>query len=114
MSLGSPSGSTGFVQLGEKLGPLVVKHGFQALSGHVTRAGAVEIVTDLLVVSGDGLGNGAGSGSDHQEPARDFLAGTDFGEGTEGGWIEIQRQCFAVSVEFFSGWDGQNSSRRCS
>ena len=37
------------------------------------------------------------------QPARDFLSGADLGERDEGGWIEIQCECFVVSVEFLSG-----------
>ena len=39
----------------------------------------------------------------YKEPARDFLSGADFGERTEGGWIEIQGKRFVVSVEFLGG-----------
>ena len=52
--------------------------------------------------SGNGLGHSAGSASNEKEPTRDFLSGADFGEGAEGGWIEIQGERFVVSVEFLS------------
>ena len=38
-----------------------------------------------------------------EEPAGDFLSSADFGEGTELGRIEIEGECFMVSVEFLSG-----------
>jgi hypothetical protein len=44
-----------------------------------------------------------GGASDEKEPTGDFLSGTDFGERTEGGWIEIQGESFMVSVEFLGG-----------
>jgi hypothetical protein len=65
----------------------------------VTRTGTVEIVADLLVVCRDRLGNRAGA-ADDKEPARDFLSGTDFGEGTEGGWIEVHGERFLVVSNF--------------
>ena len=40
---------------------------------------------------------------DEKEAAGDFLSGADFGERTEGRWIEIQCKRFLVAVEFFSG-----------
>ena len=89
--------------MGEELGPLVVQHGFEALLRYVARTGTVEIVADLLVVSGNGFGHRAGGASYDEEPASDFLSGADFGEGTEGGCIKIQGERFVVSVEFFSG-----------
>jgi len=59
-------------------------------------------VADFLVVSGNGFGHRNRRRLLLQEPARDFLSGADFGEGTEGGCIKIQGERFVVSVEFFS------------
>jgi hypothetical protein len=89
--------------LREKLGPFVVQHRLESLFGYVARSGAVEIIADFLVVSGNGFGHSAGCSSDEKEPAGDFLSGADFGERTEGGCIEIQGERFVVSVEFLSG-----------
>jgi hypothetical protein len=72
--------STSFVQLIEQLSPFVVQHGIEALSGYVARAGAVEIVADLLVVGRDGFSNGSGGSSYNQKPACDFLTSADFGK----------------------------------
>jgi hypothetical protein len=92
---------------GEQLGPLFVQHHFQALLRYVTRTGTVEIVADLLVVSGNSFGHRAGGASYDEEPAGDFLSGADFGEGTECGGIKINGERFVVSVEFFSGRHSQ-------
>jgi len=80
--------------LGEQLGPLVVQHGFEALLRYIARAGTVEIVADFFVVGRNGFGHRAGGAPYYKEPARDFLSGADFGEGTEGGCIKIQGQRF--------------------
>jgi len=85
--------------LRERLRPFVVQHRPEALSRYVARSGAVEIIADFLVISGNGLSHRAGSPS-HEEPTRDFLSGTDFGERTEGGCIKIQGERFVVSVKF--------------
>src|SRR6266481_6636929 len=95
------------LQLGEQLGPLVSQHRFQALLRYVTRTGTVEIVADLLVVSGNSFRHRAGGASHDEKPAGDFLSGADFGEGTERGGIEINGERFVVSVEFFSGRHSQ-------
>jgi len=89
--------------LREKLGPFVVQHCLEPLFGYVARSRTVEIVADFLVVSGNRLGDSAGCSSDEKEPTRDFLSGADFGERTERGWIEIQGECFMVSIEFLNG-----------
>jgi hypothetical protein len=94
---------TSFAELGEKLGPFVVQHRLEPLFGYVARSGTVEIVADFLVVSGNRFGDSAGCSSDEKEPAGNFLSGSDFGERTEGGRIEIQAERFVVSIEFLSG-----------
>jgi hypothetical protein len=55
----------------------------------VGNAPAVGVVAHFLVVGGYRLGDGAGSVSDHKKPASDFMAGADFSEGAECGWIEV-------------------------
>jgi len=95
------------VQLGAQLGPLVVQYGFKALLGNIARTRSVEIVAHFLIVGGNGFGDGAGCAAYNQEPARDFLSGSDFGERTEGGWIKIQGESFAVGINFFDGRHGQ-------
>ena len=87
----------------KQLSPLVFEHGFKPLPGNIARTGAVEIVADFLVVCRDTFGDGAGGAAHDKEPARDFLSGADFGERTEGRWIEVQGKRFLVGVEFFSG-----------
>src|SRR5450755_2654224 len=89
------------------MGPLVVQHRFQALLRYVTRTGTVEIVADLLIISGNSFGHRAGGASYDEEPAGDFLSGADFGEGTERGGVEIDGERFVVSVESFSGRHSQ-------
>src|ERR1700687_5051853 len=98
---------TGLAKMREKLGPFVVQHRLESLSGYVARSGAVEVIADFLVVGGNSFGHRAGSASYYKEPARDFLSGADFGEGTKGGCIKIQGERFVVSVEFFSGRHNQ-------
>src|SRR3984893_13290731 len=85
----------------------MLQHRFEALLRYVARAGTVEIVADFFIVGRNGFGHRAGGASYYQEPARDFLSGTDFGEGTEGGCIKIHRERFVVSVESFSGRHSQ-------
>ena len=68
--------------------------------GDIARTGAVEIVAHFLVVGGNGFGDRAGGTSYDEEPAGDFLSSADFGERTERGRIEIEGECFMVSVEF--------------
>ncbi len=89
------------IQLGAQLRPLIVQHGFEALLGNIARTSAVEIVAHFLIVGRDGFGHGTGGAAYYQEPARDLLSGANFGEGTEGGWIKIQGERFAVAVELF-------------
>jgi hypothetical protein len=55
----------------QKLAPFVVQHGLEPLPGYVARSGAVEVVADFLVVSGNGFGHRAGGASYYKEPARD-------------------------------------------
>ena len=57
---------------------------------YVARSGAIEIVTDFLVIGGNRFSNRAGRTSNHKEPVRHFLSGADFGEGSKGGCVEIQ------------------------
>src|ERR1700730_6330445 len=90
----------------------MIQHGFEALLRYVARAGTVEIVADFFVVGRNGFGHRAGGASYYKEPARDFLSGADFGEGTEGGCIKIQGQRFVVSVELFMGRHSQAPLRR--
>jgi hypothetical protein len=89
--------------LGKELGPLAFQHGFQALPGNVPRTGAIEIVTDFLIVCGNSFGDGSGGAPYYKEPARDFLSGADFGERTKGGRVEVQSERFVVNVDFFRG-----------
>src|ERR1700692_4815889 len=81
----------------------MLQHRFEALLRYVARAGTVEIVADFFIVGRNGFGHRAGGSSYYQEPARDFLSGADFGEGTKAGCIKIHRERFVVSVELFSG-----------
>ena len=79
---------------------LVVEHRLQAVAMHVARAGAVDRVADLHVVSGDALRDRAGRTARAEEPANDFLPRADLGEGSVVARVEVDLE------RFFPGPDG--------
>ena len=73
---------------------LVIEHGFQPLAADVVLGRTVDPVADRHIVSGDGLGDGAGGFSGVEEPAGHFLAGANFGKGAELAGVQIDLQRF--------------------
>ena len=71
------------------------------LSADVAFARAIDGVTDSHVISGDGLGNRAGGAADVKEPAGDFLAGADLGEGAVALGVQIDLKGLLVRINFF-------------
>src|SRR5262249_39842872 len=67
----------------------VIEHRAQPLAADVTLGRPVDRVAHGHVIGGNGLGHGAGSAADAEEPARDLLACADFSEGSITFGVEI-------------------------
>ena len=74
----------------EQLGEFVLEHGLQALAADVALGGAVHRIAHRHVIGGDALGDGARRAAHEKEPARDFLAGADLGDGAVLALVEVE------------------------
>src|SRR5207247_6699042 len=87
----------------EEQGVLVVKHGEEALTAHITFGLAVNGVAHLHVVGGNGLGHGARSAPDAEEPPGDFLTGADLGGRPVERLVQIDAQRLLVGAKILWG-----------
>ena len=88
----------GFAQAFEVELVFVFEHRFETGARDVAFGVAVDRVADGHVVGRHRLGDGAGGGPGAEEPAHDFLAGPDFGEGAVAAVVEVDAQRLAVRV----------------
>ena len=86
---------------------LVLEHDLEALAADVAIAVAVDGVADDHVIGGDALGDGAGGATDAEEPAGDFLACADLGEGAVFAGVEVDAEGLLVSIVEFGVHAGE-------
>lgn len=86
---------------------LIFEHGLETILANVALTFAVDGIADLHVVGRDAFGNRAGSSPGLEEPADDFLAGSDFCEGAVAFGVEVDLQGFVESGQGF--WCGHFS-----
>ncbi len=77
---------------------LVVEHCLQTRAADVTIGRSVNRIAHDHVVSGHRFRNGSGRAADAKEPARHFLSGADFGEGSVFGWVQVYLERLLVRI----------------
>ena len=87
-----------FVEAFEDQVKFVIQHGLEPRATDVAFGRAINRIADGHVVGGNRFGHRAGCFAHVKKPARDFLAGTDLGEGAVALRVQIDLQRFLAGV----------------